>query len=320
MKKSNKSPFEPFDGMNFSDDQCFLCGALLQDSTNSKEHVFPKWLLHRYNLWDKSITLLNRTSIPYRSLTIPCCSKCNNEYLSRLENEIETAINIGPSCVAKVDKIRLYQWVSKIFLGLLYRELFLSVDRSNPELGSITTPEFLQDYRTLHGFLQSIIKPIEFHEFFPGSLFTFKIETIPEIGNFDYSDNFIGMTFFLRMDNIGIIACLKDDEQVLESLSTLYKAIKEIRLHPIQFDELCATIFYKSFTMARNGKYVSLTSPANQTTIVKLPSMSLVPIFDEWDNRIFARFLEEFWAKWGITFEEIFIPPNSIRTYLGEYL
>ena len=320
MKKSNKSPFEPFDGMKFSDDQCFLCGVPLLEGIDSKEHVFPKWLLHRYNLWNKSLTLPNRTSIPYRYLTIPCCSKCNNDHLSKLEGEIETAVNKGIKYVAKVDKLRLYQWIGKIFYGLLYRELSLVVDRSNPEIGSITTPEFLQDFRALHGFLQSIIKPIEFLDFFPGSLFIFDVETIPEIGEFDYSDNFIGMTFFIRLNNIGIIACLKDDGQVSKSLAKIYRAVKKVKVHPIQFDELCAIVFYKSFSMIRDGNYLSMTSVKNRTTIVKLPGLSLAPIFDEWNDEIFARFLEEFWAKWSIPFDEIFVPPNSVRSYLGDYM
>jgi len=304
--------------MDFSENQCFLCGALLQEGTNSKEHVFPRWLLRRYNLWDKTITLLNGTSIPYRYLSIPCCSTCNNEYLSRLETEIELAVNNGADYIAQVEKIRLYQWIGKIFFGLLFRELTLSIDRSNPKIGPITTPEFLQEYRALHGFIQSIIKPIEFHEFFPGSLFVFEVDLIPEISDFDYSDNFIGMSFFIRMGNIGIIACLKDDEQVLELLSDVYQAMKNKRLHPIQFDELCAIIFYQSCLIARNSKYVSMTTTENQTTVIKLPGFSLAPVFDEWDNQQFARFLEDFWSKWGITYDEIFIPPNSFRSYLGE--
>jgi hypothetical protein len=319
MENSTESPFEPIDEMMFSSDECFLCGVKLMIDT-SKEHVLPKWLLHKFNLWDRKLILLNRTSIAYRYLTIPCCSTCNNTYLSKLEGEMENAITAGSNSVVHLDKIRLYQWIGKIFFGLHYREISLALDRSKPELGSIITPEFIKDYRTLHGFLQSIIRPIEFREFFPGSIFVFELEELLEIDDFDYSDNFVGMTFCIRMKNIGIIACLKDDEQILEMISELYNSARKVRLHPIQFDELCAIVFYKAFSMERNGKYVSLTGKDNKTTVVKLPGFSLVPIFAEWDNKIFVRFLEEFWKKWGITYDEIFIPPNSIRTYLAEHM
>lgn len=318
MDISSETSFEPFD--DFSENKCFLCGKLLQESTNSKEHVFPKWLLHRYNLWDKTITLLNGTSIPYRYLTIPCCSTCNNEHLSRLESKIESAVNQGLSHISQVEKIHLYQWVGKIFFGLLFRELSLSIDRSKPELGAITTPEFLKDYRALHVFIKSIIFPIEFRDFFPGSLFIFEVVSIPEIEDFDYSDNFIGMSFFIRMGNIGIIACLKDDEQVLETFSSLYQAMKNKKIHPIQFDELCAIIFYQSCLIVRNSNYMGITDDENHSTVIKLPGYSLAPVFDEWDNQIFARFLARFWGKWGLTYEEIFTPPNSFRSYLGEDL
>jgi len=316
MDKFSDISFEPFD--DFSENKCFLCGKLLQESNNSKEHVFPKWLLHRYNLWDKTITLLNGTSIPYRYLTIPCCSTCNNEHLSRLESKIELAVNQGVAHFAQVEKIHLYQWVGKIFFGLLFRELTLPVDRSKPELGAITTPEFLQEFRALHSFIQSIITPVEFREFFPGSLFIFDIDAIPEIEDFDYSDNFTGMSFFVRMGNIGIIACLKDDEQVLVAYSELYQAMKNKKLHPIQFDELCAIIFYQANLMVRNSKYMAMTTSENQITVIKLPGFSLAPVFNEWENQIFARFLEKFWRKWGLTYEDIFTPPNSFRSYLEE--
>lgn len=316
MDNTSENSLDPFD--EFSENKCFLCGKLLHEDINSKEHVFPKWLLHRFNLWDKTITMLNGTSIPYRYLTIPCCSKCNNEYLSRLERKIETAINQGLSHITQVEKIDLYQWTGKIFFGLLYRELSLALDRSNPELGAITTPKFLQEFRALHIFLQSIITNVEFQGFFPGSLFIFEVDTIPEIEEFDYSDNYSGMSFFIRMGNIGIIACLKDDEQILKMHSELYQKMKSKILHPIQFDEICAIIFYQSCLMVRNSKYMGVETSENQMSVIKLPGYSLAPVFDEWDNKIFVRFLERFWDKWGLTYEEIFIPPNSFRSYPGE--
>ena len=316
MDNASESSLDLFD--EFSENKCSLCGKLLDEDINSKEHVFPKWLLHRFNLWDKTITMLNGTSIPYRYLTIPCCSKCNNEHLSRLESKIESAINQGFSHVTQVEKIHLYQWTGKIFFGLLFRELTLSLDRSKPELGAIMTPEFLKEFRALHNFLQSIVINVEFQGFFPGSLFIFEVDTIPELEDFDYSDNYSGMSFFIRMGNIGIIACLKDDEQVQKMHSGLYQAMKSKKLHPIQFDEICAIIFYQSCLMVRNGNYMGMEISENQTTVIKLPGYSLAPVFEEWDNKVFARFLERFWGKWGLTYEEIFTPPDSFRSYLGE--
>jgi len=304
----------------FSEKRCFLCGVELNNENGTKEHVFPEWLLHKYNLWDRKIALLNETPIPYRYLTIPCCSSCNSGELSRLEQEIKQAIDTDFRAVARIEKLRLYQWIGKIFYGLLFRELSLSFDRSRPELGSITSPKLMQDYLALHHFLQSTIKPIEFQGFFPGSIFIFEIEVLSEFDQFNYSDSIESMAFCVRMGNIGIVACLKDDEQVYDSLFEIYQAVKDVKLHPIQYDELCAIVFYQASILARDGKYISITTPENKTTIAKAPGYSLAPVFDDWNYEIFAHFLEKFWAKWGITFDDIFVPPDSTRTYLGEYL
>ena len=320
MKNSQLSMLEPFDKSVFSENRCFLCGIQLTVENNTGEHVFPQWLLHKYSLWDRTITLLNQTSIPYRNLKIPCCFPCNSGRLSELENEIKTAVENGPKSVAQLDKLRLYQWMGKIFFGLLFRELSLFIDRSKPEFGSITTPELLQEYLSLHDFIQSIVKPIEFKEFFPGSIFIFEVEEFPGFDKFDFSDNIFGMALCIRLGNIGIVACLKDDEQLSDFFAETYQAVKDVRLHPIQYDEFCALVFYRSCSMVRDGKYVSVTSPENGTTIVKLPGFSLAPVFSDWNYEIFARFLEKFWVKWGISIDEIFIPPNSIRTYLGDYI
>lgn len=313
------SPFQPFDRMAFSHTECFLCGRAL-DPTNSCEHVFPKWLLSRYNLWDQRVVLLNLTKIAYRDLTIPCCLTCNNEHLARLEHAVTSAFQQGPEHVAAMDRLLLYRWAGKIFYGLLHRELSLDLDRAHPELGAIASPDLMKHYRALHGFLQSIRRPIHFENFFPGSVFVLEIQTVRGVGDFDYSDSFVGMTFCIRMGNVGVITCFKDDGLILDSMSDLYTALEGVRLHPIQFDELCAMVFYKAYSMVRSSKYVSLTPPEGRSTVVKVPGYSLVPVFEDWDNSVFGRFLEEFWEKWGITYEEIYSPPDSVRSYLSDYL
>ena len=266
------------------------------------------------------VTLPNRTQIPYRHLTIPCCTTCNNEHLARLEQAVGSAFRKGPRYLAAIEKLLLYQWTGKIFYGLLYRELSLALDRARPELGAITSPDLIEGYRTLHGFLQSIRTPIQFDSFFPGSVLTLEIEPIPGVGDFDYSDNSVGMTFCIRMGNVGLITCLKDNELIHDSLSDLYQALAGVRLHPIQFDELCAIVFYRAYSMDHSGGYASITQSGQQSSVFKVPGFSLVPVFGEWDNKVFARFLEAFWAKWGITYDEIYFPPDTIRSYLSDYM
>lgn len=98
---------------------CFICSS----AADTEEHIIPKWLQNKYNLWNQSITLPNQTRIFYRQLKIPCCSNCNNNILSPIETRIESGI-------ATAEEI--WRWGAKIHFGLLHKDDFLEWDRKNP--------------------------------------------------------------------------------------------------------------------------------------------------------------------------------------------
>ena len=164
--KSTKSFYNPFQKMSFTDDRCFLCGKKLK--TKTVEHIFPKWLLNEYNLWNQNIILLNDTKINYRQLTIPCCKECNNVYLSKVENQIRKGYFKGFNDFLKMDKLLVYQWIGKIFYGLLFRELSLSLKRTDPEKGSITNPDLLKDFKTFYFFYNLSGLPLSLLTLSPG--------------------------------------------------------------------------------------------------------------------------------------------------------
>ena len=61
VKKKTSKAFRPINSRIYSRNRCFYCGNLLRNK-NSKEHVFPKWLQEKFNLWDQTIHLLNGTT------------------------------------------------------------------------------------------------------------------------------------------------------------------------------------------------------------------------------------------------------------------
>ena len=71
---------------NNIDNICFLCKKTTNNIT--KEDVFPLWLQRKQKLSSKVITLLNGTTTQYKKVKVPCCAKCNNEYLSSIESKI----------------------------------------------------------------------------------------------------------------------------------------------------------------------------------------------------------------------------------------
>lgn len=135
-----------------------MCGCVLTDKTKTEEHVIPKWLQKEFNLWDQKITLLNGTYIPYRLMTIPCCFECNNHHLKPFEDKIKAGFERGYEDFQKLDKEILFLWLGKIYFGIMYRELFLNLDRADPEKGTITNPGYMKSFYSHFLFLQGIRK------------------------------------------------------------------------------------------------------------------------------------------------------------------
>lgn len=122
--------FNPFETMTFTYDKCFMCGEILTDLNSSDEHVYPRWLQKEFNLWDQHLTLLNGTDIVYRNLKIPCCLKCNNDYLNkRIEKRIEEAVKGGYEKFKELDESIIFKWLNKIAYGTLLLLLPLVVQR-----------------------------------------------------------------------------------------------------------------------------------------------------------------------------------------------
>jgi hypothetical protein len=150
---------------------CFACGG--PPSSGIGEHVIPKWLQSRFLLFDERLTLLNGTLIPYRNLTVPCCIECNTGFLSKIENTVQPVFLRG-GVSSEEEKLALARWLSKILLGLLIKETSLSFDRSQPILGTIVEPSFIDELRHCHFIMQSARKTTSFrclHSEFPFSLY-----------------------------------------------------------------------------------------------------------------------------------------------------
>ena len=100
-------------------ENCFVCGG----PATTVEHLFPKWLQRKFNLWDQEITIPNQTTVRYRQLLVPACEKCNNETFGKLEEKIKSN---------KADCKEIWRWANKLHFGLRLKDTFLDVDRKNP--------------------------------------------------------------------------------------------------------------------------------------------------------------------------------------------
>lgn len=307
--------YYPFQQFNFSNLTCFLSGQLLS-SDEEKIQVFPAWLMSRYGLEDQAFKLLDESYATYKDLKIPCAARISEQYLELLEREISAAFDTGFDAVKNVDEIRLFQWAGKLLYGILFNEVQSGIKQQHAQGQEFNISQALiHKFSNLHLMLQSIYEPIVFEEIKPFSLFLFKVNNEQDL--FGYRDEINTLTFSLRIKDFGLIICLQDNGANRVFHKEILEKIEGQTLHPIQFEEFNARIFYSAYLFNRLPEYHVL--PAGDGTYIEampLRGVSNKPLFDFWQNKTYGQVLENFWKKWGFVLFEIIKDPEHPKSFL----
>jgi len=307
--------YNPFEAFNFSNRNCFLSGKALT-SDEEKIQVFPTWLMNSYNLADQPFKLLDESIATYKDLKVPCSVAVNEQYLEPLEAEIATAFDSGYEAVKQVDELKLFQWAGKLLYGILFNEIQSGIKQQHASGQEFNISQSLiHKFSNLHLMLQSINQPIIFEDFTPFSLFLFKVNNEAEL--FGYRDEINTLTFSLRIKDFGLIICLQDNGANRVYHKDILEKIEGQTLHPIQFEEFNARIFYSAYLFNRLPEY-NILPVGDETYIEAMPlrGMSSKPLFDAWMNKTYGQVLENFWKKWGFLLLEIIKDPENPMSYL----
>lgn len=309
--------FEPFDTFNFSNRICFLTGQPLQ-SEEEKIQVFPAWLMERYGLEEQTFKLLDESMTTYKDLKIPCAASTNEKYLEPLEAQMETAFNAGYEAVSALDEFQIFRWTGKLLYGIIFNELHIAIrqQHANGEEFNISQ-SILHKFRHLHLMLQSINQPMVFEGFKPFSLFIFRVDNAEN--QFNYRDEVNTLTFSLRIKDLGLIICLQDNGANRIYHRDLLEKIGSSPLHPIQFEEFCAKVYYSAYLFNRLPEY-HILPVGDQLFLETMPlrGMSSKPLFDVWNGKTYGQVLENFWKNWGYLLFEIIKNPEYPMSFLWD--
>ena len=314
MGENKKYIFE--EKRSFSIDRCFVCDELLTEENVTEEHIYPKWLQRKFNLYNQKISLLNGTFIPYRNLKVPCCKECNEKMSARIEKPMEQAVERGYDGFISLDRNIVFQWLNKLSYGMLYKEAMLLRERNNKDSGYIVPHEILNDLHMKYVFLVSIVRDTEYvHE--PYSLLVFRIK--PDAKNPYWGfDGFATPVSCFCMDDIGIIAHLQDNgfnEDFFRERRSMNDLLQK-ELHIVQFREVVAKFLYKSSLFLRNPAYVMFMGDNAPKQIIS-QGMSGIGYAD-WEQESYARVLEFFWQDFGIPFQEIYKGDDKVLSVLWD--
>jgi hypothetical protein len=297
-----------------SPDRCFVCATALNRKNKTREDAIPRWVQRRFGLMNQHLRLVNLSHIEYRHLKVPCCRSCNNEHLSRLENVVQEAVTNGFDATAMMPEITLYQWLAKVYVGLLYSGLFLPFDHKKADNTPILMPECLENVRILWLWLQlSLTNKRSVRA--PGSVFLFRC-FVPDDKKeqFDLLDDFFSDCIAIRLGEVGLVADFLDTRVHWNSMWPYLRKYQEVRLHPFQFREIAVKIFYKARLLDLD---VEIDVECEDDDVIEV---KLIPkpidgsnSFRKWDYAEYARMLAHYT---GIPFEKLFLPDGAVWTWL----
>ncbi|MFC6670153.1 hypothetical protein [Marinobacterium aestuariivivens] len=300
----------------FQEDCCFLCGSSSADIT--QEHIFPKWLQKKYNLWTERLTLLNRTLIQYKKLKVPCCSECNNEHLSSIENRIRQAVHAGYEESVSASSLDWYLWAGKIFYSVLRKEMTLLADQKEAGKGPIINEKVMRSFDNLHLFLQAARHKLRFNGQTPYTVLICNLHDLGSGLSYHFKDDFLNFSIAIRMGEVGVIVSFEDAGLIDSTFGRYVEEIRGRKLHPIQFDELYAKVCYQLSLVEYSLKYITSSHTEGKNEAVT-STFAGGPI-RKWDQQEFAECLLchiRPWLRGEVALDSVFVPPDLVSTWMN---
>jgi hypothetical protein len=274
---------------------CFICGASPDAVPFNDEHVLPDWILRRFKLHDRVITLPNGTKFRYGQFKIPCCEECNRMMGDTFERPIHGLFENGHKSVGEYLKRHgawlLFSWMCLIFLKthLKDKQLRLHLDARKGE-GSIGDNYTWEELHHVHCVARAFFTRCDLKKEVLGSLLVVPVKVLPYFESFDYGDLSFAQTVLLRIDDVAIITVI-DDSQA--SISAAYETVQKIKgpLSPLQVRELAVRLAINNIHLAERTRFKSeINMLAEECSIVaQRPSEEIR--FDEFKDEIVGQMM-----------------------------
>lgn len=308
--------YNPFLDFKFDNNTCFLTGDRLA-SADEKLQVFPVWMMRAFDLEEKPFKMLDESFVTYKQLQLPCSAAAALAF-EQVEEKVERAMGEGFAAVRELPQEMLFQWVSKILYGVVFNEIQVGMRQAVLTGEDMNFSQALvHKFRNLHAMLQSIVVPMEFEHKNPFSIQVFEVDNATD--TFMYRDEINTLIFSLRMKDFAIIATLQDNGTHAIYHDEVLAKVKGKKLHPIQFEEICARYFYSAYLFNRLPEYTYMETPAKvYVEPMPLNDWTLKPIFDNWTVKTYGQVLENFWKPWGFLLFEIIQNPDKPMTFIEE--
>lgn len=236
--------------------RCFVC--LTAPGEKTQEHVIPDWVIRLTHLQYQTIGLPNGERLPYPRYTIPCCYDCNQALDAQYEDPISRAMKAGLHGLRELhlsDPTLLIRWLNLIFFKTHYKDLFLrkNLDRriGDEKIGDA------YDWGVMnlpHSLFRAPMNDIRLESHNLGSLFAVKVLNPNWAGLWDYRDNILTGTIYVRINDVVLIAVLNDGGVTSGLMQNRFS--RESGANVIQTLEMLTDIQYLNHGLTSTAEYI----------------------------------------------------------------
>ena len=308
-------PYDPFDGMRFGPDICFLSGQPV--GPDDTVPVFAEWLQTRYNLAERPIQLLDQRTVLIQDLRLPA-SPAARRRIEALESRVEAAAAQGPAALRALGDDTLFLWLGKMFYGIFITELLNEFEPLiKPKYPLAENAALVRRFQAFFQLLQGLRVPTEYADFVPGSVFVLEADPVEDATPFEYDDDLNTLVFSIKLDKTVLVACLVDIGLVGQAMRKVY-ADAQRPLHPVQIAEFKARVYYAAHLLHVVPDVYPRHPRPGDTQIVYDALIDDVTgaIFNPWENSAYTQTLAEMWQRWHITLADVVAKPAEPMTLL----
>lgn len=289
------------------DKRCVMCREEISEDEYTVEHIFPQWLLRKFNLWDQYIELPNNMKIKYNKMTVPCCKTCNGGIMSEYENIIKKGVEGGYDEFIKIKENIIAWWIYKIYYTKIVKETTMKYDVKNPNSKKIIEEEFINNNQFIYLYMVELLKDTKFSKK-PYELYIFKSDNV---NDFDYIYFEETHSIFMRINDIVIVCCLDSYNLFSIQYRKEISLLENKNVSNIEAAELLIKIHYYRLHYAFDTEMEYVIDDKYLTLLINIINLKQIREFNL--SELYCGILKLF-IRYGI---EI---PKELETYSGQMI
>lgn len=239
-------------------DTCFVCGVERKNTIFNDEHVIPRWVLKRYDLFGKGITLPNGKEFKYGKYKIPCCKSCNSLLGDGIEKKISEGFNGNFDEVLKFfneHRNLVFVWICLIYIKTHLTDKMFKYDfKSDKKISDVYN---WNELHHIHCMARSIYTGVNVNQSVYGSMFIYPCDEIDYGNKYDYIDLYGTGTILIRLGAFFIICVIGDCKLTTQLVEDRTRRITG-KLNFLQMRELYSRVTYENLRIIDRPRYLTI--------------------------------------------------------------